>query len=160
MRSEQERYEKAVESFWTRVDKTDPSGCWIWTGCTTSSGYGRFFWHGKNSYLAHRVAYEITFGSIPKGMFVCHKCDNPLCVNPDHLFSGTAADNMRDMAVKGRAASMLGTLNPSAKLNVKMVYKLRELYEQGKTVMEISHQMSVPYSNVWSIVKRKTWTHI
>lgn len=87
-----------LEDFWKWVDKSGE--CWLWTG-TTSEGYGRVR-HGPKKLLAHRVAYELTKGPIPKGMEVCHSCDNPTCVNPAHLWLGTHRDNMRDAHQKGR----------------------------------------------------------
>lgn len=89
------------ERFWSFVAKSD--GCWTWTG-TTMRGYGQF----KTTRLeqAHRVSWRMHFGPIPAGRSVCHSCDNPPCVRPDHLWLGTHAQNMRDMALKGRAASV------------------------------------------------------
>lgn len=78
------------------------TSCWIWTGPRFKSGYGRAS-QGSKKRRAHRVAYEIFVGTIPDGMHVLHKCDNPPCVNPEHLFLGTHIDNMRDMEAKGRA---------------------------------------------------------
>lgn len=89
--------------FWRHVSKGPE--CWLWTGAPNSAGYGMV---GEGpagadrKILAHRLAWEIHFGPIPEGMFVCHHCDTPLCVRPDHLFLGTHTDNMRDMAAKGR----------------------------------------------------------
>lgn len=78
------------------------SGCWLWTGDTLHNGYGRYGDIGKRTMRAHRYSYEKFVGPIPKGMFVCHSCDVPACVNPDHLWIGTAEQNMKDMINKGR----------------------------------------------------------
>lgn len=87
------------ERFWLNVEKS--AGCWEWIGAKRSTGYGQIVKDHRN-YLAHRVAWELTNGPIPDGMFVCHHCDNRTCVRPDHLFLGTTTDNMRDMVAKGR----------------------------------------------------------
>jgi hypothetical protein len=93
------------DRFWTRVDKSDPDGCWLWTGCTTAAGYGRLSW-GSVLSSAHRVAYMLAVGPIQPGEHILHRCDNPPCCNPAHLSAGTNRDNMLDAASKGRGPWM------------------------------------------------------
>lgn len=88
------------ERFWPNVKKTD--GCWYWTGSVAGNGYGAIFYNGKQE-GAHRIAWILANGPIPKGLLIRHKCDNPLCVRLDHLEIGTVADNARDMVQRGRA---------------------------------------------------------
>jgi hypothetical protein len=100
--------QRDLNNFWQRVSKDDETGCWIWAGATRGSKhkYGCFYSQGK-TVSAHRFSYQIHHGNIPaggdkRGMCICHRCDNPLCVNPEHLFIGTHRQNMRDKADKGR----------------------------------------------------------
>lgn len=87
--------------FWDRKTVTE-SGCWEWIGSKRHFGYGQVYFKGRPGRKAHRVAWERTYGPIPEGMGVLHKCDNPPCINPDHLFLGTPEDNVQDMFKKGR----------------------------------------------------------
>ena len=88
-----------IARFWAHVDKS--GNCWLWTASTKSDGYGAYHLAGVRGY-AHRLAWELTHGPIPAGLYVCHHCDTPPCVNPAHLFLGTAKDNTADMLRKGR----------------------------------------------------------
>ena len=89
-----------VQRFWSKVIKSD--SCWIWVACRDDRGYGRIAHKGKNK-SAHRMSWEMHKGDIADGLCVCHHCDNPICVNPDHLFLGTHTDNMQDMSIKKRS---------------------------------------------------------
>lgn len=88
------------ERFWSNVEKFD-EGCWEWTAAKNNEGYGLTSHNGQLQ-LTHRLSWEMHYGPVPDGLFVCHHCDNPLCVRPEHLFTGTNGDNMKDMYKKGR----------------------------------------------------------
>jgi hypothetical protein len=114
----------------------DQSGCWVWQKSKTLAGYGKIY-DGRPA-DAHRVAYELFVGPIPSRLFVCHRCDTPSCVNPDHLFIGTHADNMKDMHQKGRARthSLRGEAHPSAKLTQSQVDAIRLSAEKSSVLAQ------------------------
>lgn len=91
--------------FWARVQRAEGDACWLWLGVKDRKGYGRITLGTKNL-KAHRVSFELANGRLDDGMLICHRCDNPSCVRPDHLFAGTASDNMRDAVRKGRLAGI------------------------------------------------------
>src|SRR4030043_140451 len=109
-----------MDRFWEKVNKTN--SCWLWTASGTAQGYGRFR-IGHKKQLAHRISWEIHNGPIPIGMLVCHKCDNPPCVNPHHLFLGSISDNTKDMYLKKRRSQSRAN-NGNAKLNKKQVQSI------------------------------------
>lgn len=154
-------YELTLEErFWGRVDKGRPDACWMWTGGTDKNGYGRISQGGKQR-RAHRISYQIHHGAIPRGMFVCHSCDTPGCVNPAHLWLGTPADNTADRDQKGRHWGPRGDTHPTAKLTEAHVRAIRRLYRTGKyTQAELGEQFGVTNTTVQLLVNRKTWGHV
>jgi len=148
-----------LERFNDKCTKTDT--CWIWTGAVHRQGYGRIrrgFKEGK-TIQAHRAAYELFKGEIPLSMFVCHTCDNPSCVNPDHLFLGTIEENTEDMVRKGRAAK--GIDRPNVKLTESEVIEIREKYATGNySQRQLGKIYDIGYTNIYSITKGKTWGHL
>ena len=131
--------------------------CQEWTGAKNENGYGRTCRNGKKQY-AHRAAWEISFGPIPDGLKVCHKCDNPSCVNPTHLFLGTQRQNIQDASEKGRmTAGKLGERNGNHKLTASEVIVIRQI---GGTTIEISKMFGVTQGRISRIRNRKEWKHI
>ena len=116
------------DRFWAKVQKT--TNCWIWLASKDIKGYGWFGINSKNVVKAHRFSYELHKGKIPKGIFVCHSCDNPHCVRPNHLWLGTNDDNVQDMVKKMRHT--FGERNAMAKLTEKNVMKIKKLLHTGE----------------------------
>ena len=151
------------ERFWRYVTPGQPDECWLWTGYVTKGGYGQINrGQGKGLIFAHRLSWELHHGPIPTDMLVCHVCDNPICVNPAHLFTGTDADNLADMRRKGRERhpAQKGSANGMTKLTEEQVIEIRRLCAQGVALRAIAPMFGISYSNVGYIVRRKTWTNV
>lgn len=147
------------DHFWTYCIQKEPDSCWEWAGSKKKQGYGVLSSRGTTLY-AHRVSYEIHIGPIPDGMFVCHRCDNPSCVNPTHLFVGTLQDNHRDMMTKGRHNAAHGENASWSKLTDADVKAIRELHAGGTGYRTIAKKYGVGDSTIRDIVKRRNWSHI
>lgn len=162
-----------VDFFWARVDRiASPSGCWLWTGRRNQNHYGILTEIGsggkKRNLRAHRLSWELHNGPIPNGLLICHACDNPPCVRPEHLFLGTHADNSHDMAVKGRSGSILhpeiirhGDAHHNAKLTSAQVIEMRQRYASGGVFQyELAREYGVSQHLVSLIIRGKAWRHL
>jgi len=182
------------ERFWAKVDKNGPvlkpelGPCWLWTGAKNPQGYGNF-WNGSAYIRAPRYAYILAHGPLAPGIEACHKCDNPPCVRDEHLFPGTQAANLADMAFKGR--STLGDRNPSrlypervprgddhwshrrpelvrkgsqhhaATLTESQVLEIRRLHaDDGIGQHALARAFNTKVTTIFDIVHRNTWSHI
>lgn len=142
-----------LSEFWNYVNQTET--CWLWKGSMYPNGYGSFKHHQK----AHRVAFEICHGPIPSGLWVLHKCDNPPCVRPDHLFLGTPSDNARDMIKKNRhgKGAARGESHRSHKLTAAQVLNIRS---SEQAPLALAQVYSVTRRTIYQILERSTWKHI
>ena len=138
-------------------DKALPNnnGCWIWQKAIKKQGnpYGWVRYNGK-SMAAHRAAWLQKYGSIPKGLSICHKCDVPQCINPDHLFLGTHSDNIQDMWNKKRHPKP----KPNNKLSLHQVLEIKELIKQGLPQAKIAELYKVVQPTISLINTNKTWS--
>lgn len=162
-----------AERFNERVDRTaGPDGCWIWTATADRRGYGMIKANNR-SLRASRVSYELYIGPIPPGMFVCHRCDTPRCVNPQHLFLGTPGENSRDMQRKGRAAhgdthgkrtkpeqTARGERHGRAKLTEGDVRAIRQRAATGDTRRSLADAYGINKSTIDRILTGKYWSHV
>lgn len=152
------------DKFWEKVDKSSglgPSGnCWEWTRCKTRKecGYG-VITHNRKRILVHRFSYEIHKGSIPEGLKACHRCDNSICVNPDHIFLGTQVDNIRDMKNKGRQNK--GIYHAKSKLSDGKVRFIRNLHATKTwNYSQIARMFRISPSQIRNVINKIDWKHV
>lgn len=139
---------------WSKVSKTGP--CWLWNGHRSSKGYGKTHFCGK-MILTHRLSWVLFNGPMPSGLFVLHRCDNPPCVNPKHLFLGTALDNARDCVLKNRHAK--GSTSGRRKLEESDIYDIRRRYVYWSGGM-LAREYNVSPSLIRRIARREIWKHL
>lgn len=147
------------ERFESKFKEGKCSECWDWTAGKHRQGYGQFKLDGRQQ-LAHRFSYQLYIGGITDGLCVCHKCDNPACVNPSHLFLGTQNDNMHDCANKGRSFDSSGEKNGMSKLTEEDVRTIRTMYASGARQADIAREFGVSRSTIYLIVHNRHWTKL
>lgn len=145
------------------------SGCWLWLGPTSRTNkmvYGTIGIGRGRTYKAHRISWTLHNGDIPAGIFVLHRCDNPLCVNPQHLFLGTHADNMADMAKKGRARTgpkekkARGESIWKSKILEGDIREIFKLYRGGEKSKNIAKKFGISQNQILCILRRQYWAHV
>lgn len=153
------------QSFYLRVDvKEDKDSCWEWKGCL-SHGYGRFKFKTK-LYLSHRAAYILEHGEIPDGLFICHKCDNRKCCNPNHLFAGTQSENMIDCVAKGRLVYPVGQRfkNGDTPANKKtsddIVLQIKQRLSEGVRIIAVAKEFNEKVHFIQEISANRTYKHV
>lgn len=159
--------EKDIARFWAKVNKDGPimphmaTPCWVWTAGKDGKGYGAFKLKGKQL-SSHRTSWIIANKSIfPDAFYACHRCDNPVCCRPDHLFLGTAGDNARDRSSKGRSNSPRGEIHGMVKLTTSQIIEIRAIYAAGEmNHRELGLRFNVSREAIGVIIRRKRWAHI
>lgn len=150
--------------FWQKVSADTRDGCWEWVGARFPKGYGCVTRRGTPStpkthtWRAHRYSWFLAHGPIPEGMVVCHRCDNPPCVNPDHLFLGTQKENQEDMVRKLRGR--YGIRNGRAVLTEDDVRTIRRRYQDGETQQSLAEAFGVKGVTIQALISRRTWKHV
>jgi hypothetical protein len=145
------------QEFWSRVDVRSTDECWEWQDFRDDHGYGRYV-HKRKIVIASRRAWEFSNGPIPDGLFICHKCDNPSCCNPNHLYLGTPANNVADRVA--RLGKTPGA-DINAKLTVEQVKEIRERFAKGDVTKSIlARDYSVTPGAIGLIINRKNWAHV
>lgn len=146
---------KAVARFWSKVDRRGDDECWPWIGIFSSSGYGSFCVRNRRD-CAHRVSYILNTGQpVPPRTYICHRCDNPACVNPGHLFAGTPKENVADAIAKNRFHC--GERGSAAKLTTARVIELRQLRSEGMTYAALSRRFLISHSQAFRIANHQRW---
>lgn len=155
--------DSVLRNFWNYVDIKSDDECWEWKGPRTGRGYGNMRLYDRGAkprfVLAHRVAWELAKGPTPDGLWILHGCDNPGCINPHHLHTGTCAENNRERTERGRNNSRFGNNHHNSKLTSEDAVKILELAAAGNTHATIGMMFGVHRITVWNVIHGKTWSH-
>ena len=177
------RTQPIAERLWSQVLKAEADACWLWQGRKNNKGYGLITLGHDTTMLVHRLAYELTYGTIMPGLFCLHRCDTPLCCRPDHLWLGSQTDNMRDMSQKGRSIGqrhpermargerngaythpekvLRGEQNGQSKLTDAIVREIRQMHASKQwTRKQIGAFFGVGKSAIDKVLARQVWKHV
>lgn len=146
--------ESDYKRFWKYVNKTE--NCWNWTASVNTYGYGCFWWNGKQ-WQAHRVSWYIKYNSFPKDCLL-HICDNPRCINPQHLKEGSQKDNIQDKVLKQRQAK--GSNNGNARLTEEEVLSIKNKYSKGQSLRSLAKEYTVSKTAIKYIIIGRTWSYL
>lgn len=152
-------FDSAETRFERQYVVDEDTGCWEWTGAKHNYGYGQIGVNGRQT-GAHRFSYELHHGEIPDGAFICHKCHNPSCVNPDHLYAGDPKSNAEDMVEAGRAPKPYGTKQGSSALSESEVVDIRERYADGDTVANLANEHEVSMGTLSRVVNGESYPNV
>lgn len=151
--------EADVARFWSKIDRRGPDDCWEWRATRNSQGYGRFR-IGDSLYRAHRIALAVTYGDTK--LLICHRCNNPACCNPKHLYAGTQKDNIQQCYAEGRNrhGDNRGENHGNAKLVESDICEIRRLRVDGWLLREIAEEYDISFQQVSKVCRKKLWKHV
>lgn len=144
-----------AERFWEKVEIRNSDDCWLWRGALSSHGYGNLGSGDGKTLRAHCVSFELAYGGLPPGCVICHRCDSPACVNPNHLYAASQAANLGDMAAKGRSAH--GERSAAARLSESAVLTIRS---SARKQIDLAKQLGVSPMTISYAKRRLAWRHL